>query len=750
MKPAVLITLTRGADMLAHALLDRADLEIINYHDAVLPFYESRGVHATRFLEFFTEEDRVRVAAEAEQRAARVAAEMRSAPMQAGWQQYAGDPDTWERFAGEVATLAGRDFLPEIVMIDALLNCASRTDLRLLIVQQDISRDTRTLIAAAQRLGIPTLHTLHGYPYGALNAINLSGPSCADYIAVFSEPAAALFESLGVPRDRIAVTGNFEWDPFCRPPRAGQRAEACANLKLDPARPVITYALTYTHRFSRVSAANPGYVHRITNAVLHAFADLARRHPDWQFVLRPHPNDADAPSDLENRARDVGLPSACIDIYTSSICSVHASDLIVCCQSNLGIEAILGGKPVVNCVIDEFAQAVFDEGIGRLFLDSDAVIHARTPDAIAPAVEAALLDADTREAFLAKRPATARRFSHLNDGKATDRLCSLILHLAERGRDSVPAPVRWPEYEPALARAAADCPGPVTVAGVAAPYVAARLQYLEPERHVAVSSQEALAALPAASCPVLVLADPVPATEAVEHVLATAGRALAPDGTLVALFIHGGAVEAQDACAAGAWAPARNAADATVPGGQHSYQGLRMSLSRSDLLLVEARPQQRSGGEGPHLSETDTVPGDIGALGDIDAWVVRARRRPPTPGAWGEARQERLRQARAANARGEAFFAEGRHNEAAAEFAAAIALWEQEALFHNNVAATLHAIGRVDEAWKHCITALHFDPNLQSARDNLRELAHALGRTDEAARILNIFGADAPDGPDSP
>ncbi len=623
MKPTILIAMTRGADRLAGELLDRADLGVINFHASVTPYLEARGITCRQFTDFMDNRHKVQAAAEAEMRMDAVLEVVRGDEFRAAWPEYADDPDTWSALTDRIAAAGETGLLAEIALIDTLRRLANETDLRLIIVQQDISRETRTVIEAGHQLGIPTLHTLHGAPYGTVNALNLADSSYADVVAVFSEHIRDLFVSLGVPSDRVVVTGNFEWDIYTRPSRPGYRDEMCGHFGINAEQPVITYALTYPCGFSNANVTCRDFATRTTAVVIEAFVRLSKKHPDWQFILRPHPNDDTSHADLETRARQAGLERVWMDHVSSAMCCVAVSDVIVCCQSNLGIEAIIAGKPVINVVIDEFAQAAFDEGMGRLFCEDDAVLEARTPADIAPAIESALLDPDTKEAFLAKRPKTIRRFNFSDDGKATDRLCALVLTLLEKSADFVAPVERWPDYEALLARAIPSGADRVLVVGRAASYVADQVRYLSP--NVEVATAETLEQQRERTWPVIVIADPAPHdAEAVEN-LSAARAALDDDGTLVALFLHGGAAEAQDAFDNRVWAPPREGASGASPMGQYSWQGVEMVLSRAGLVPERAHPRTR-------LVAHDTQSGeDGGVLRDvahIDGWVVEMRGRP--------------------------------------------------------------------------------------------------------------------------
>lgn len=740
MKPAILLTVTRGIGHLAGALLDRADLELIILHETIIPYVERLGIPFRCFNDLLTPEVRLQIGREAVGRAEAIVKELFSSQMRDQWPQF--DYKTWAALRAGITRMLREDISLEMILINVLRRWACEADLRLVIVQEDICRDTKTLCFAARQLGIPTLHTLHGFPYGAVNSTTMSDPYNTDVVAVFSERAKAVYESLGVPSERIVVTGNFEWDIYTRPPKPDHRAAACRELGLDPGRPVVVYALTYTHWYSRISASYPLYTHLIADAVIDAFVELSRRHPDWQLVLRPHPNDPDIPKNLRVRAERAGLDQLRIDNGMAQIFCLAMTDVMVCTQSNFGIEAILAGKPVVNCVIDEFGKEVFREGMGPLFSEDDAVLFVRKVEDIAPAIEATLLDPEVRQGFRRKRPETIRRFNYLNDGKATERLCTLIFDMIQDGGRYLTPVARYPEFERALVRAAPVEAERVLVTGRAARYVADALRFSQPEIHVEVQTRPAAPAGNTKYCAV-VLADPIPHCGEGEDLLRRTRALLREGGTLVAPFRHGADVEAREAFRAGAWAPPGDAAEPASPLGAYSRRGVEVMISRCGLepVAVEALPASPFD-PGPHCPETADGPAEgQDPFQTIHGWVVRARVREAQPGPLARAQAEHKRHADEKNRRGEALSRAGEYERAAVEFAAA-AECVGDALYLNNLGTALDALDRPDEAWKRFCEALHYDPYFQPARDNLRAVARALDRTAEAENLLRLFGAD--------
>ena len=611
MRPTILLCMVRGIDHMAAALLQRADLDIVALHDTSANILDEKGIPCRRFNDFLTPDLHARALREATQRAGVVAKTLDSGALQ---QQYDFDDGEWPGVRAAVQTIIQRDFVEEILATDLVRRVAAETDLRLVFVPEDICRDTKTVISAARRLGVPSLHLLHGFPYGTTNAHN---DVTADVIAAYSGRAKRIYEGFGASPDRVVVTGNPMWDIYASPPLPGWKEQVCGVLGLDPGRPMIEYALTGVHRFSEVSVRHPVYHVESAYAVIDAFAELARRHPDWQFLLRTHPIDEGPTQQLKQRVAEIGLQSVQIE-HQVPYDAVATVDLLLCTHSNLGVEALLFGKPVINVAIDRLAAPVFREGMGPLFLDDDAVLWARTEAEIAPAIEAALLDETTRARLLALRPASIERFNHANDGRATERVCALVLDLIERTGAFVEAPTRFPGFERALAEAVPEGVEDVVVVGRAARHVAAVIAEIRPQTTARTATT--MADAPASDFDALVLSDPVPWGKAGEAMLHEAFARLSDTGVLVAAFRSADDPEARASYDAGAWVPQDEHGEAWGAVDAFHWPDAELLLSRCGLEAAEH-------------AVVDT-PGPETRLG----WIVRAVRRPARLSPFGAAR----------------------------------------------------------------------------------------------------------------
>ena len=604
----------RGAGHLAEALLDRADVELIAFYNEAAPLLEERGVPFRRFDELLSDALTEQVLADASRRIVRMGDGLRDAAVEAAWPQY--DATTWEELRRTIVERLRTDLFEEIVCLELLRRWAREMDLRLVVTPHDMCRDTKTLVFGARRLGVPSLHVIHGVPWGAAN---IHDALFADRMAVYNEHVKDLYASFGVPRERMVVTGNPEWDVHARPPTAGYREMACSGLGIDPTYPIVVYALSFSHYHSKSAVSHPDVVRHATQAVVSAFSALAQKHDDWQFVLRRHPGDPRPPEYLESMAKSAGLERVWIDNGLSAVACLAIADVLVCVESNLGIEAILAGKPVVTCLVDEAARAVANEGFGRLFGADDAVLLAGRPEEIAPAVEAALLDAGTRRRFLERRVGSIRRLNHANDGKATARVCALALEMIEHGAAYVAAANRYPEFELALAACVPSGARRILIVGRGADYVGQAIASSRSD--VEIETRRSIAH--GGRFDAVVVAAPLPHTEEVYDALRAARGALESRGVLVAACRHGAGSDALDAFEARKWAPARPGADAADSVGEYTGKGLEDVLSRTGFRCVGLL-ELTQGLDGGPLLRAVANPEDGLSRPDVEGWAFCA------------------------------------------------------------------------------------------------------------------------------
>lgn len=442
-RPAVFLCLMgyRGAERVAEALLIQADVDLLTL-DPTTELLNKHGI-PNESLYAYNPEDTLDLArAEALRRIAGVNAAIEKGVLRSRYPFL--EHETIERLETTLGAALQRDLVAGIMMVESLHHAAEHRDVRLLVVSEDHSRDMRTLVHYGQQLGIPSLQVLHGVPVGPTVP---TFPTAATYHAVYSEHLKNVFAAHGVPGECVFVTGNPAWDRLAGPVPSGATRLVYPEMGLDPGRPIITYATTSDRHWCHADQPFPSHAEDNARAVLDAYAILAARHPDWQFMLRPRASRVDAaPYEAMVEALPAHVRERIRIDRLSPYHSLAISDVVLCTQSNFGIEAILLGKPVINIDVEEFGASMHRVGLGPAFNDDDAVLHVSHQDEIAPAIERALLDPETKAGLRAKRAQSVRRFNCPHDGRASERVADLIVRLIEIEKGPVPhRPAPWGE-----------------------------------------------------------------------------------------------------------------------------------------------------------------------------------------------------------------------------------------------------------------------------------------------------------------
>jgi hypothetical protein len=313
--------------------------------------------------------------------------------------------------------------LPSLMLVlEALERAAVRYDVRLLIVNEDMTPGTRLAAVWARRRGIPSLELSHGLFLSELYTIH--GRLVCEHTAIFGERARENYHDIGVDPSRLHLTGNPSWDDYPelrqRKPEIRARMATAHGLALD--RPIVMFGLTMDATLTALGDNDT--LMRTLRAFLRACKELLASGLALQPVIKDRVAAQSTAQALKQLVGELGLPpdSVCL-AAGSAIDWVLTSDVVVSVDSNLSVEAILAGVPAIN-LLGELGMF-----LGPSF-DADAGIVEVEEPKLGEAIRELLVNGELRAARLFEMQRAELRHNLGIDGQATRRVVELMSRLS--------------------------------------------------------------------------------------------------------------------------------------------------------------------------------------------------------------------------------------------------------------------------------------------------------------------------------
>lgn len=271
------------------------------------------------------------LSAEARRRGAELAATLPANPavpveesiayLGAGWGDLAGEFGALEadrRYAAE----GRRCFLPVAALERAIRHFAPD-----LVLTTSAPRAERAAVLAAGRLGIPSICVVD--LFAIEESAWIGQPGYASRVCVPVPGVRQRLLDQGRHPDEIVVTGNPAFDRL-GDPTLGERGQRLRERRGWLNKKLILWA-------SQPEPQDPAVPRGVESALVAALGD----HPDWQLVIRPHPND--------QYTLPLEGPQVCHSFRGENLAELLAAcDLVVTMTSTVGLEAVLLGKPLVT------------------------------------------------------------------------------------------------------------------------------------------------------------------------------------------------------------------------------------------------------------------------------------------------------------------------------------------------------------------------------------------------------------------
>lgn len=269
------------------------------------------------------------------------------------------------------------------------------------VIATNSPRSEQAVVAAAASLGIPSLSMLD--LFGLPGDPFLSRPVHADRITVLSSGVAANLAEAGIPRERIAVTGNPAFDILSRPEAVAQ-GQAWRVARGWQDKHVVLWAGD-----REPDDADPAWAGTALGEQVQArLFGWLQRHEGACLAIRYHPNEWHRFSRLPEHPRLHWSQPGQEDLTPV----LMAADQVVVQITTVGVQAFTAGKRLISL---GFSPTVQRSGLdyARLGMGEGAASLAQLTD---------LLDAG----FTRRGPSTSAHTAH---APAADAVAGLVLQL---------------------------------------------------------------------------------------------------------------------------------------------------------------------------------------------------------------------------------------------------------------------------------------------------------------------------------
>lgn len=326
---------------------------------------------------------------------------------------YDGVP-LWGLVAGRLEHLLCHRFVKLVEYIEVAGRIAGQ-GIDIMIATGEVGSFERTVLTVAQRHGVPTLDILHGAPATRCGML----PVTVDRLAVWGDIVEGWFVGNGVPRERLAVTGQPRFDELVGRNGGQDRQRLYRRLGLDPGKGLIVVTPPAGINFTSARTA--------TERRLFAEEVLAalRRFPGYQVVVRPHSSDVDISLYCEALAR-LGVRGAVVTGGADLYDLLGGCDLLVSePHTTVCLEAMMVGRPVITVNLSGAPDRIPYAGSGAAI----GVYRARD---IVPAVGEALFSEEARALMSQAQREFVYQYAYRQDGQASRRVAELATEMIER------------------------------------------------------------------------------------------------------------------------------------------------------------------------------------------------------------------------------------------------------------------------------------------------------------------------------
>ncbi len=238
-------------------------------------------------------------------------------------------------------------------------------------------------------------------------------------IAVLSQFAKDAYISMGVPPERVFITGQPRFDLIWQK-KPKPKEQVLIELGMPETKGVIVLA---TQPLVKMRI----WTERQREQLVQAAVSAVKEFPDKQLVIKLHPDESIETyrEILTKIGEDKVIVCRDVNLYEL----LNACDLLMTVHSTVGLEAMLFAKPVI---VVNFTGRPCVMG----YAESGAAINVCKEEDLAPAIWKALYDPQIREELTQYRKKFINEHVYKLDGQASKRVAELIVELIKKAKVS--------------------------------------------------------------------------------------------------------------------------------------------------------------------------------------------------------------------------------------------------------------------------------------------------------------------------
>ena len=330
-----------------------------------------------------------------------------------------GEIDVFETFKSDFEYYY-RFLLPLMAeYLELAIQLLNREQPDVILMKNEYSEFERALQFAAHFKQIPVIALQHGvihkthpgYQYNK-SAIASDGSAMFPYAPIPTITTVfgpyfkhILTEESAYPTSRVEVTGHPQYDILHFANRIYDKQKFCEQFGINPNKKIV------------LIATQPFPVEKIRFEFLYHTTTALQKIPNIQIIIKPHPNESIRWH--KNHLESWGVSAVILPPQSETFAAIQACDLFVSVTSTTILEAIILDKTVMVVNISRLPEIL-------PWVEEGAAIGVYDPKDLLTHFNKALFDEKPIRQVEANRSKFVFNHTFKNDGKATDRVISII------------------------------------------------------------------------------------------------------------------------------------------------------------------------------------------------------------------------------------------------------------------------------------------------------------------------------------